>query len=271
MLEKSFVSISAVSNREQLRKISEICGKEEIQFPVAIGYQVSNKSINQGTQNPRQPKFIDLGKLSEETLAYGMIPAIHYHTKDNTTVLNDLERIVEIGVNPKSALLQFNTLPLSPEILSSVKKMGFKVLFKVAVSDKQSPEGGYSVWKGEEVQDAANGEVDTLLNQVLERQGLINYAMFDPSHGTNLDLNIDENSLAIRFGKAIIERTELNHLGLVYAGGINACNVTPITEYLCSFFPNRVSIDVESGVRVNDKLNLGLVRNYLRGYKKAAR
>jgi len=91
--------------------------------------------------------------------------------------------------------------------------------------------------------------------------------MFDPSHGTNLDLNLDENSMAIRFGQGIVVHPDLKGVGLVYAGGIKPSNVRQLTKSLNSFFPNRFSIDTESGVRTNDQLDLDLVRSYLIGYR----
>ncbi|MBA7706906.1 hypothetical protein ES703_115765 [subsurface metagenome] len=268
MIPRNFVAISGVSNEEQLGEIHKICQEEGINFPIAIGYQVSNKSINQGTQNPRQPRFIDLGNLSKETLEYRFVPAVHYYTKDNQAIPGDLEKIAEIGVDPNLALLQFNTLPPSIDILRKGKEMGFGIIFKVAVSNKQTDRGGYAVWKGKGVQDVKEGEVNPLINQILERKDFIDYAMFDPSHGTNLDLDLDESSLAIRFGREIASREYLNHLGLVYAGGIKPTNVRAITRSFHSFFPNRVSIDIESGVRKDNQLNLDRVRDYLIGYKE---
>jgi hypothetical protein len=259
----SFVSVSAVSNRNQLAEIGRIYHDEKLIFPLAIGYQVSNKSINQGTQNTRQPRFIELGNLDKETRNYGFITAIHYYTKDNTTIVEDLEKITEVGIDPLVTLLQFNTLPPSLDTLIKIKEMGFKAIFKVAVSDKQTSQGGYAVWKGEGVQDVSSGQVEPLVSQVTDRIGYIDYAMFDPSHGTNLDLNLDENSMAIRFGKGIVVHPDLYGVGLVYAGGIKPSNVRQLTRSLHSFFPNRFSIDTESGVRTNDQLDLDLVRSYL--------
>ncbi len=263
----NFVSVSAVSDRNQLYGIKRMYQEEGFDFPLVIGYQVSNKSINQGTQNSRQPKFSDLGFLDRQTTGYGFHTAIHYYTKDNATIMQDLEKIIDLRVNPSITLLQFNTLPSSPETLSEVKKLGFKVIFKVAVSNKQTPQGGYAVWKGEEVQDVSSGLVEPLVAQVSERLGLIDYAMFDPSHGTNLDLDFDENSLALKFGRSIVDNPKLNGIGLVYAGGIKPSNVSKISEVLNKSFPNRFSIDTESGVRTDDRLNLELIRNYLSGYR----
>lgn len=96
----NFVSVSAVSNREQLADIARVYRGEGFNFPLAIGYQVSNKSINQGTQNSRQPKFTELGDLDNATRDYGFITAVHYYTKDNTTILDDLEKIATLGVEP---------------------------------------------------------------------------------------------------------------------------------------------------------------------------
>jgi hypothetical protein len=266
---KNFVSISAVTNREQLSGIYKIYQEEKFSFPLAIGYQFSNKSINQGAQNNRQPELSEFRDLYTKTLEYRFLPAVHYYTKDQSTIIPDLDRLIKIGVTPNATLVQFNTLPPSPEILQEVKKMNFKTIFKVAVANKNSPEEGYAVWKGAAVQDVSTGEVTPLISQIKRCSDFIDYAMFDPSHGTNLDLNLDENSLAIKFGKAITSNHSLNHLGLVYAGGIKPSNVSSLVRTVNSFFPNRVSIDTESGVRTNDSLDLDLVRQYLTGYASA--
>ncbi len=257
----NFVSVSAVSNREQLAEIAKVYQKEGFNFPLAIGYQVSNKSINQGTQNSRQPKFVELGDLDKATRDYGFLTAVHYYTKDDSTILVDLEKIAGLGLEP--SLLQFNTLPPSLDTLRRTKEMGFKTIFKVAVSNKQSPQGGYAVWKGEDVQDVSSGQVEPLVAQVYDRRKVIEYVMFDPSHGTDLELDLDEKSLAVRFGKGITANWELDNLGLVYAGGIKPTNVKSLTKSLNHFFPNRISIDIESGVRTDDNLDIGLVRDYL--------
>jgi hypothetical protein len=259
----NFVSISAVSDKNQLEKIAKIYHREKISFPLAIGYQVSHKSINKGTQNTRQPKFSDLEILDKQTRDYGFFTAIHYYTKNNSAIIEDLEKIIDSGIDSSLALLQFNTLPPSIDILKDVKEMGFKVIFKIAVADRQNAEGGYAVWKGKEVQDALRGEVNPLINQVLDRKDFIDYAMFDPSHGTNLNLNLNGDSLAIKFGKIITSNPSLKKLGLVYAGGIKPSNIKSLIKSLNYFFPKRISFDIESGVRTNDSLDLNLVKDYL--------
>lgn len=266
---REFVSISGVSDENQLREIYRTCREEDINFKVAIGYQVSNKSINQGTKNPRQPRFKDLENLNNVAFDCGFIPAIHYYTKDPRTIIRDLEVIAEKS-SPNLSLFQFNTLPPSLEVLKKSKEIGFKIIFTVAVSNKQSPQRGYAVWRGNGVQDVKTGEVKPLMKQVQERKDFIDYIMFDPSHGTNLELDLEEDSLPIKFGKDITKKTELNNLGLVYAGGIKPTNVESVTRSLLSFFPQeRVSIDVESGVREGNDLNIDLIRRYLLNYKLA--
>ena len=260
---RNFISVSAVSNREQLEEIGRICREEDLSFPVVIGYQVSNKNINQGTQNTRQPRVSELGELDKITRDLGLVTAVHYYTKSNETIVEDLEKIAGLGVDPPSTLVQLNTLPPTPEILRTVNEIGYKIIFKVAVSDKQSPKGGYAVWKGERVQDIETGEVLPLIEQVYDRKDSIDYVMFDPSHGTNLELSLDETSFAIRFGKAIASNNDFSSLGLVYAGGINPGNVGNLTKTLVQFFPGRISVDVESGVRTDDRLDLSKVKDYL--------
>ena len=264
----NFVSVSGISDEDQLLSIRQICLEERIDFPLAIGYQVSSMSINQGTQNPRQPLFAELPDLDKRTRDWGFITALHYYTRDNTTILHDLEKIIDSGINPKS-LLQFNSLPPSVEILEKVKKMGFRVILKVAVANKSSPDGGYKVWKGDSVEDVTLGNPEPLVKQIFERKDWISYAMFDPSHGTNLELDLSESSLAVRFGKMVVANPELGNIGLIYAGGIKPNNVTQVSQQLRSFFPDRFSIDSEGGVRVDNQLNLKLVCEYLRGYNIA--
>ena len=265
-MQKDFVSISAVSTIKQVGEIAEIVQKEDLPFQVVIGYQLSNKSINQGTQNLRQPKFVELRDLDRETKSYGLTTALHYFTKDNQTVVSDLEKIVRLGINPNLTLLQLNTLPLETENLVRIKDMGFKIILPVAVSNKK--DGGYAIWKGEGVQDVNSGEVEPLLEQVRERAKVIDYVLFDPSHGTNLELNLNEESLAVKFGRGIINEKRTKSLGLVYAGGIKPENVKELGKTLRGFFTKGVSIDVESGVRTDDFLDLKKVRDYLVGYQE---
>lgn len=266
-MANNYVSVSGVTDVKQLEGISRIHKQEGLNFPLVIGYQVSSKSIRGGSQNSRQPMFAQLDILDKETRKEGFITAIHYYTKDLKTTLDDLSTIRNI-VLASEALLQFNTLPPSLEVLAKAREWGFKTIFKVPVSDTSTSEGGFAVWKGKETQDFSTGQVDPLIKEVHERRSLIDYMMFDPSHGTNLGLNLNENSLAVKLGRAIIGSPELNNLGLVYAGGINPSNVRLLVRTLFSLFPNRISIDTESGVRTaGDTLDLELVRKYLVGYR----
>lgn len=265
----NFVSISGISNRDQLVGIKKISLEEKINFPITIGYQVSSMSINKGTQNPRQPKFCELVDLDKRTRDYGFITAVHYYTKDNDTILKDMQAVIDSGISSNS-LVQFNSLPPTPAILEKVKKMGFKIILKVAVADKSSPEGGYKVWKGEGVEDVLTGNPLPLFNQVYDRREFLEYAMFDPSHGNKVELDLGQESLAIKFGKMVMNNSALDNMGLIYAGGIKPTNVQRVAQELKSFFPNRFSIDIEGGVRVDDKFDLGLVRDYLRGYKETS-
>ena len=263
-----FVSVSGISTADELEKINDISESKNFKFPLVIGYQLSNKSINQGTKNLRQPNFSDLESLARKTVEFGMIPAFHYYTKSLDTTLDDLRKLASKVYAPQ-ALIQFNTLPLSNETLEDVKDIGFGIIFKVAVSDIKS--GGYSVWQGSEVEDALSGNPETLFEQVRERKDFIDYAMFDPSHGTDFTLNLDRNSLAIRLGKKIISDPSLMHLGLVYAGGINPANVENLTRQLYENLPeDKICIDIESGVRnKDDSLNLNKVRDYLVNYSRS--
>lgn len=259
----NYISLSGIKDRNVLAGVQKICEEERFTFPVVIGYQVSHRTINGGDPGNRQPRISHLRELCKESKEYGMFPAIHYYTRDNTTILSDLERLLELGVEP--GLLQLNTLPPIPKTLEIINKRGYKIILKVAVSDKH--QGGVAVWTGQKVEDVSTGDISNLIKQVYERKDFIQYVMFDPSHGTNLELDLNENSLAIRFGKEIIEMDSLSHLNLVYAGGIKPSNVKQLIRLLNSFFQGKFSIDAESGIRTGDQLNLELVRKYLTEYR----
>mgnify|MGYP006295194757 CR=1 FL=1 len=270
-----FVSVSGITNDKELEDVARIREEEKIETPVVIGYQVSHKSMHKGTTNSRQPQFSELYSLVHKTDMLGMHSAIHYYAKSEEVIKDDLMKIksdLDTGML-SPALLQFNTLPPSPEIMQFAKDLGFYNIFKVAVSHKQTPDGGYAVWKGEEVQDVSNGFVRPLLNQVRERMPNIDYVMFDPSHGTNLELDLTEDSLARRFGTEIVVDPDFKDVGLVYAGGINPNNVSVLNKTLCSFFTQkRVSLDIESGIRPkNNKYDSDSVRGYLRNYEDSLR
>ena len=266
---KNYISISGVTDNDELREIHRIYNQEGLSFQLVIGYQASHKSVNQNTQNSRQPRFFNLGGLCESTLEYGFLPAVHYYTKNNNTVLSDLKKIKNVGVNSFSTLLQLNTLPLSRNTLSQIQDMGFGIIFKAAVADKQAS-NSVPLFKRKGIQDVSSGEITPLINQITERKDVIDYVMFDPSHGRNLDLVLDENSMAVRFGKEIITDERLRKIGLVYAGGINPDNVLPVMQSLNSFFPGRISIDSESGLRTPcDVLDMICVRKYLVNCQRA--
>jgi len=278
-MPENFVSVSGISSLPQLNAIARISREEKLCFPIAIGYQISNKSINQGTANPRQPKFSELESLSLATRKHGFLQAFHYYAKDNSTIVRDLEKVAEVGnLKDGSALVQFNTLLPSVDVIKAVKDMGLGVVaFKAAVSDKKSPEGGYAIWKGDKVQDVSEGNASALADEFRMYAEYINYVMFDPSHGTNLKLDLKEDGLAIRFGAEIRKRREFDNIGLIYAGGINPGNVQNLSATLKGYFKDGFSIDVESGVRdivkengklIKDELNLALVREYLVNCRK---
>ncbi len=269
----NYVSVSGISAVGQLEKIGEIREEEKLGFPIVIGYQVSSKSINQGTANPRQPLFAELDRLSAETLRHGFFPAFHYYTKDDRKIIPDLELLAgHIGT---PALLQLNTLPPDVGTMQRINDLGFQVILKAAVSNKD--QGGYKVWTGDAVQDAAKGNIDVLVNDIRQYAGLVAYVMFDPSHGTNLGLDVGSDSLAVRFGKRIRRLSEFDDVGLVYAGGIGPINVVTVVNSLCEELQSGFSIDTESAVRdivregdsvAKDELNLSQVREYLMNYQK---
>lgn len=270
-----FVSISGVSTKQELEGIVDICNQERFDFPIAIGYQFSSKSINKGTKNPRQPRYDEFEELNRITTQSGLITAVHYYTKKNSSILPDVSRLArETKLNPEQTLLQLNTLPPSRQVLKKLKQKGFKLIFKVPIADKGT--GRYAIWKGATVEDTFSGDAMKLVGEVDRVKEHIDYAMFDPSHGTNLGLDLSSDSVSIRFGDLVnnIVNTELavqgdNHqVGLVYAGGIGPRNVEPVVRKLKTEFPKGFSIDTESAIRIKDKLDLGLVRDYLIGYRK---
>jgi len=51
MTAKQFLSVSAVRSKQELESIVRIRDRTKIKTPIAIGFQVSEKSINTGGTN----------------------------------------------------------------------------------------------------------------------------------------------------------------------------------------------------------------------------
>ena len=262
-MNENFVCVSGIKSGNELSCIDGIRKGYNLNFPIAIGFQVSNKSIHQKTVNARQPKFSDLSQLDAMARQCGFVPAIHYFTKDNETIAGDLEIIANnIDMGNGSTLLQFNTLPAEIDVLKKAKEIGFDSIFKVAVSDKRS--GGYAVWKGDDAQDVSSGNVAPLIEQAREAAPYVSYVMFDPSHGTNLELDLNWKSASVRFGRGVRKLEEMNDVGLVYAGGIGPNNVFGVVRALEGYFYKGASVDTESKVMdSNNQLDMKSVEKYL--------
>ena len=263
MLEKNFVSLSGVTSSNELVKIAQIKERTGIEYPLAIGYQLSNKSMNQGINNKRQPPFESIRELDRLTKSRGLIPSYHYYTKNNSTTFGDLERLAKEVDLSNRTLLQLNTLPLQTDDYRKIKNLGFEIIYKLPISNKES--GGYAVWKGDEVQDASKGDARILIRKAKKVVGFADHLMFDPSHGTNHALDLSEDSLAIQFGDLVSINAAMVGMGLVYAGGINPENAKEVIERLKGHFEEiGFSIDTESGVRnERNELDLNKVRDYL--------
>lgn len=267
-MNRDFICVSGVTREEELHWISYFTYINNLDN-TAIGFQVSNSSINKGTTGERQSEFSELKNLVSLSRINGITPAIHYFTNDNETVLGDLETIASnIDMSCGSTLLQFNTLPLETSVLKEVKKMGFDTIFKIPVSNKEN-ERGYSILRGGDVQDVSSGEVAPLIEYAREVAQDVSYVMFDASHGTNLELDLSENSLPIRFGKGIRELGEMDNVGLVYAGGIGPDNVYDMMRTLGEYFPRGVSVDAESAVMSSDGLDRKKIGEYFSEAKRA--
>jgi len=265
MTAKQFLSVSAVRSKQELESIVRIRDRTKIKTPIAIGFQVSEKSINTGGTNNRQAPFGELPDLVKQANDWGLIPAIHYYSKNPDGFIGaDLQKMADSGLfGYKPILFQFNTLPPNPLLLAGLQKEGVDVIFKVAVADKTN-EATPIVWRdGRNVVDVNTGDVNLLVQQVRDNFDFISYAMFDPSHGTDYKVDLNEERMGIKFGKAIITEPELDRIGLVYAGGISHRNVVKVVKTLSSYFGDRFSIDAESGLRDMGGLNMNKVRCYL--------
>lgn len=256
-----FVSISAVTSLDELKDIARIKDQLKPNFPVVIGWQLSSSSINDGTQNSRQPPFHEIKNLYKAALDNDIVSAFHYYTKDMNSMEDDLEILAnKLNFFDQVKLLQFNTLPPSEENLEVFRGFGFSPILKVPIADKRLAPKGY---QSHRVNDIRQAKADDLHSQARSVSGLINYVMFDPSHGVGLELGTSKDNLGIHMGHLITSDLGMNRVGLVYAGGIGPNNARNILSNLKRNFPRRVSIDSQSAIRTQDRLDSNKVKEYL--------
>lgn len=272
-MEGRFISISGVTNSDDLKTISRIAREEDTWERVVIGLQVSTRSINEGTRNPRQPSFGDIDRLIGITYELGMEPAIHYATRDLNTVIPDIKKMNDSL--RYDVMLQFNTALPTQEILEFAREKGFQTIVALPLVDKSRPGGGYFAWKGKDSEDSRNTSAERLIERLLPIRKHVDYVLFDPSHGTGEVTNFGPESLAIQFGKNFFDPRVTGNIfrdvDLIYAGGIGPDNVHEVARaiYSSGLPSERVSIDSESNLRTDDKLDLDKVRLYLRGNNEA--
>lgn len=237
-----FISISGVTTETQLEQIAEIKKDYAIfdkEYQLVIGFLASENTLSKKS-SARRPKLADFPELVFKARQLGLIPALHYHTKTPTTIIDDIEVFYDlVDFDVSFNFLQLNVKNLNLEIVKNVAETfdETEIIYKIRDSYKRSVFGSQ------------------FLNETKVLKDYINYYMFDPSHGKGDSFEINH-----------LRHYELipHFVNMVFAGGFSPDNIIDrlleISERHTDF-----SIDVESGVRTDDKLDMNKVRAYLKG------
>jgi len=248
---RDYISVSGITSPEETRElflnIRHIAMKKFIaqgynfaHKDLVIGYQFSHKSIYEGPSNSRQLRIENTYQLMELNQFLGFDAGLHYYTKDFSTIIDDLD--ILLNKNKLSnfvTMLQFNTkTPIDVDILRDIKnEYNQRIIFKVPVEEE-----------GVNIIEKKDYTLDQLVQLVEERGDYIDYAMYDPSHGTGTEMDLNK---ATAFGK---EMKKL-HKNIVLAGGFNPKNIEASLDRIILELGQEFSIDAEGGLR--DKLGEG--------------
>lgn len=210
---------------------------------IMVGVLASQKTI-QGIPNGRPNRYPAALKISDIfPNDPRVINLIHYNTKEHDTLGYQLLAITELGGDNLHGL-QLNIAWPSPDVLKAYKKVQQTKQIVLQV-------GGRAF---KMIDDSPK----RLAAKVAEYEGIIDYALLDPSGGEGKPLDPQR----IREYLYTLQAKNLN-IGLGTAGGLSPTTLGLI-EPLVKEFPN-LSIDAEGLIRTpEDHLDLNLASEYPR-------
>lgn len=242
-MKKPYVGITGFMSQDEVLNVLKIVPVNIKSRLIMVGVLASSKTI-QGIPNKWPNRYPLADKIA------GIFPddprvlnLIHFNTKEPDTLLCQLIAATELGGENLHGF-QLNIAWPSPDAIKAYKKVHLTKQIVLQI-------GGHAF-------EMVNNSPRLLVAKIAEYEGLIDYALLDPSCGYGKPLDSER----IReYLDALMEKSF--DIGLGAAGGLSPTTLHLIKP-LAKEFP-RLSLDAEGLLRTpEDRLNIELSKEYLR-------
>lgn len=245
---KPYVGITGFTSGIEVELISQFAQRlnfgNDKDYTIMLGFLTSDSRLSNIVKSgTRSPAFADLENLLS-LVPDNLLPAIHYHTKDNDSLGDSLIGMFNLFYEQNLCrTVQLNVLWPNVDGLKKAKDVFPDLDIVLQLSH-----------------NALNLCENDLLSKVESYGRLVSYVLIDPSGGLGIDYD-EGNSLDL-----------LNKLDGILplpikgvAGGLSPENVFDRTSNINSNYKNAFCIDAEGKLRSEDNLSLDIGKciNYL--------
>lgn len=255
---KAYIGVTGFKTAEEFDQATDIACLQDLlaEHHFMFGFTCSNKRLaDPSSEGKTSPSLKTLGKiLGEEqyTPIFGVIPMIHYFTSDRDRLSDEIGMLFDYT---GAQNLQLNAYWPDVEQIKRIRDRAPNILITIQLPKEALEENCIMVRE-----------------RLRLYEGLIDYALIDPSGGTGSDIKL---SLAARYLESI---DQIPTITAGFAGGLGPDNVIPYVAKVkenmhcdyCGRDPVRsFCIDAQGKLRDENGLNMGLVENYLKNAVKA--
>lgn len=242
MRPKSYVGITGFTSREEVDGVLEALPPESDTL-VMVGVLASGKTIyGQPNKWPmRYPPAEELGSIFSDYAQ--VLNLLHFNTKRVAELLLDMEHAYELA-GPYCHGFQLNIAWPDKAVLSE---------FRV---NARAGHGVIVLQCGANALDQLGRDPARIAHRIAEYEGVIDYALIDPSGGLGQEFDVAFVEECFREGHRIPPS-----IGMGIAGGLHAGNLTRLEPLLSR---HDFSIDAEGRLRdEDDDLDIGKAQAYL--------
>lgn len=256
MAAQPYVGVTGPVNITEVEKVLDIFENRydpsrSIHIPM-MGFLVSYKTLNgMPTENRRYPPVSELRPLFQETSGHFCLPMIHYNTREQETLAEQVGKIFE-EIYDCCQALQLNVVWPDAGQVRKVKD-NFPEMKTVLQFSRSA---------------TAGRNIQEISEKVKEYGDAISYALIDPSGGKGQEFSMKDS---LELYNTL--RNEAPNVTIGFAGGFSGENVEKrVREIIAKTGSAEFCIDAEGGLRdkLSDKygddlLSMEKVRAYVEG------
>lgn len=226
MKPRSYISVSGAKTLEETGSIANAYSGQGLvkggEIIPVIGYQCSTKRIKDPSTGDRGSPALSTLREHIQTIDNRCSAALHYFTKDRTTLHEQVKAAMEQIHPAKPDLLQLNVEFPSLAQVEAIRDSypGMSVIMQLALDPGQ-------YYRPEKVAEQVKGY-----------EGLIDYALIDPSLGEGIEEDTARHL-------ELMQMLDSCSLTVSLSGGFDAMNIESRLSPVISSFGNHIGIDAE--------------------------